>query len=104
MTAAQFARYQRAEAAQQNGFENVGIYAAAIVAANVAKVPASTCNTAAAIYLASRVVYNMLYINTEKLSTSNLRTVAFLLGVGTYVSCLSLSYSCKDQRKTDDCL
>lgn len=87
MSSAQFGQYQRAEAAQQNGFENLGLYAAAIVAANAAHLPASTVNNASAIYLASRVVYNLLYINTENLAISNLRSVTFLVGIAT---CMTL--------------
>ena len=86
MSADQFGRFQRAEAAQQNGFENIGLYAAAIVVANAARLPVSTVNTASAVYLTSRVVYNLLYVNTEKLSISNLRSVVFLVGIGTIMT------------------
>lgn len=53
----------RAEGAQQNGFENIGLFAAAVVVGNVAKLDNSTLNTLSYGYLASRVVYNFLYIN-----------------------------------------
>lgn len=52
----------RAEGAQQNGFENLGLFAAAVVIGNVAKLPNETLNGLAAAYLASRVAYNGLYI------------------------------------------
>ena len=52
----------RAEGAQQNGFENLGLFAAAVVIGNVAKLPNETLNTLSAAYLASRVAYNGLYI------------------------------------------
>ncbi|KAL6711898.1 hypothetical protein ACN47E_002941 [Coniothyrium glycines] len=76
------AKIIRAEGAQQNGFENLGLFAAAVVIGNVAKLPNSTLNTLSAAYLASRVVYNGLYIagTTDLLST--LRSVSFLTGVG----------------------
>lgn len=45
------------EAAQQNIFENLGLYAAAIVAGNVAGLPVRHMNKIAAGYIASRVVY-----------------------------------------------
>lgn len=86
MSAAQFGQYQRAEAAQQNGFENLGLFAAAIVAGNIAKLPASTLNTSAIVYLVGRIVYNLLYINTESLKLSNARTVVFLSGIGTIMT------------------
>lgn len=83
MSSSQFGQYQRAEAAQQNGFENIGLFAAAIVAGNIAKLPVSTLNTSALFYLASRAVYTLLYVKTETLQWSQLRTVVFLSGIGT---------------------
>lgn len=92
MSSAQFGKYQRAEAAQQNGFENIALYASAIVAANVARVPVSFVNAASAYYVFSRIVYNLLYINTERLSTSNLRSIVF---VSSIVTCVCGSPSCR---------
>lgn len=40
-------------------FENLGLFAAAVVAANVAKVPNSELNTLTATYLASRALFNL---------------------------------------------
>ncbi|KAF1363320.1 hypothetical protein EJ07DRAFT_163193 [Lizonia empirigonia] len=72
----------RAEGAQQNGFENLGLFAAAVVIGNVAKLDNSTLNTLSAAYLASRVAYNGLYIAGTTDMMSNLRSVSFLTGVG----------------------
>lgn len=83
MSASQFGRYQRAEAAQQNGFDNLPFFAAAVLAGQVARLPSSTLNTASFFYLATRVVYNLLYINTEQLSASNARSVVYLAGIFT---------------------
>lgn len=55
-------KYIRAEAAQQNGFENLGLYAAAIVAGHIAKLPSGQLNSLALGYVASRVLFNILYI------------------------------------------
>jgi uncharacterized MAPEG superfamily protein len=55
----------RAEGAQQNGFENLGLFAAAIVAGNIAKLDNSTLNYLSGGYLASRVIYTVLYINND---------------------------------------
>ena len=44
----------RAEAAQQNGFENIGLFGVSVLAANFAHIPAGTLNTLAAAYLATR--------------------------------------------------
>jgi hypothetical protein len=52
----------RAEGAQQNGFENIGLFAAAVVIGNVAKLDNWTLNALSVGYLASRVAYNVLYI------------------------------------------
>ncbi|KZM23748.1 uncharacterized protein EKO05_0005682 [Ascochyta rabiei] len=76
------AKIIRAEGAQQNGFENIGLFAAAVVIGNVAKLDNSTLNTLAGAYLASRVAYNGLYIAGTTDMLSNLRSVSFLTGVG----------------------
>ncbi len=72
----------RAEGAQQNGFENLGFFAAAVVAGNVAGLEPTLLNGLAYGYLLTRVVYNLVYINntTEPVATG--RTVIFLSGVG----------------------
>jgi uncharacterized MAPEG superfamily protein len=68
----------RAEAAQQNGFENLGLFAAAVVAANVAKVDSWWVNVLSLGYLGSRAAYNVLYVR----GAGGARTVVFLGGVG----------------------
>ena len=75
--------YLRAEAANENNFVNLPIFAAALVsiiggpsvgsvredrrsrqvAGNVARLTPNTLNTAAAIYLLSRVAFTLIYIN-----------------------------------------
>ncbi|KAF3048517.1 hypothetical protein E8E11_005482 [Didymella keratinophila] len=76
------AKIIRAEGAQQNGFENLGLFAAAVVIGNVAKLPNETLNALSVGYLASRVAYNALYIGGTTDTLSNLRSVSFLTGVG----------------------
>lgn len=49
----------RAESAQLNGFENLGLFAAAVVAANIAKVPNHQLNQLTAAYLATRALFNL---------------------------------------------
>ena len=49
----------RAESAQLNGFENLGLFAAAVVAANIAKVPNHQLNQLTAAYLVSRALFNL---------------------------------------------
>jgi len=74
-------RIMRAEAAQQNGFENVGLFAAAVVAGNVAGVDNWWLNTLSGVYVASRVLYNVVYINNETEGLAKVRTGVFLSGV-----------------------
>lgn len=72
----------RAEAAQTNGFENLAFFASAVVAANVAGVPTATLNTLSGGYLASRVLYNLIYINNTSEAMANARSVVFVSGIG----------------------
>ncbi|BFZ56292.1 hypothetical protein PYCC9005_003337 [Savitreella phatthalungensis] len=81
LSAEQFGRFQRAEAAQANGFDGLPLFAAAVGIASVARVPASTVNTCAGLYLASRVVFNLLYINTTDIKKSGLRSLTWLFGI-----------------------
>lgn len=76
------AKIIRAEGAQQNGFENLGLFAAAVVIGNVAKLDNSLLNTLSFAYLASRVAYNGLYIAGTTDTLANIRSLAFLAGVG----------------------
>jgi len=72
----------RAEGCQQNGFENVGIFAAAVVAANVAKLDVGYLNMLSWGYIASRVVYTYVYLNNTSLGFAYVRSVVFVGGVG----------------------
>ncbi|KAF7846300.1 hypothetical protein BT93_L4652 [Corymbia citriodora subsp. variegata] len=74
-------RIQRAEGAQQNGFENVGLFAAAVVAGNIAKLDNWTLNALTGGYLASRVLYNLLYINNTTDGAANARSAVFVSGI-----------------------
>lgn len=72
----------RAEGCQQNGFENVGVFAAAVVAANVAKLDVGYLNMLSWGYIASRVVYTYIYLNNTSLGFAYVRSVVFVGGVG----------------------
>ena len=72
-------KISRAEAAQQNGYENLGFFAAAVVAANVAKVDYWWINTLSAGYIASRVLFNIVYI---KGVDGHIRGGFFYCGIG----------------------
>jgi len=69
----------RAEGCQQNGFENVGIFAAAVV---VAKLDVGYLNMLSWGYIASRVVYTYIYLNNTSLGFAYVRSVVFVGGVG----------------------
>lgn len=44
--------------------------------------PSETMNWLSGAYLASRVVYNLIYINNESAAAANARSVVFVGGVG----------------------
>ncbi|PMD15456.1 hypothetical protein NA56DRAFT_733632 [Hyaloscypha hepaticicola] len=75
-------RIIRAEAAQTNGFKNLPLFATAVLAGNLAGLPASTLNTLSGGYLISRVLYNLVYINNTTEGVGHLRSVVFLAGIG----------------------
>ncbi|KAH7370489.1 hypothetical protein BKA65DRAFT_522205 [Rhexocercosporidium sp. MPI-PUGE-AT-0058] len=72
----------RAEGAQTNGFENLGLFAPAVVAGNLAGISAQTLNTLSGGYIVSRILYNYIYINNTSQAAANLRSVVFVTGVG----------------------
>jgi uncharacterized MAPEG superfamily protein len=75
------ARVERAESAHRNGLENLPLIASAILAANFAGVPVAEINALAATWLALRALYNVLYINTVRLSASRARSLTWFAGV-----------------------
>ena len=80
-------RFTRIKGAQQNGFENLGFFAAAVVAGNLAGLSSSTLNGLSAGYVVSRVVYTAVYINNTNPKFSDLRSLLWLVGVG---QCINL--------------
>ena len=74
-------RIIRAEAAQFNGFENMGLFASAVVAGNMARLNPSTLNGLSMGYVAIRFIYNHLYIFGSTKGLAQMRTVTFLSGV-----------------------
>ncbi|KAF2840897.1 hypothetical protein M501DRAFT_1010091 [Patellaria atrata CBS 101060] len=74
-------RIQRAEGAQANGFENLGLYAAAVVAANIAGVDNKWLNILSGTYIASRYAYNKVYIANDDVAPE-VRTAVFFIGIG----------------------
>lgn len=75
------ARLFRARSAHQNGFENLGLFAAAVVAGNLAHLDNSWLNGLSVGYVISRMVYNLIYINNTTDALASTRTVVFVSGV-----------------------
>ncbi|KAK6330001.1 hypothetical protein TWF718_003428 [Orbilia javanica] len=76
-----FARSQRAQAASENGLEILGFWGAAVLAGNVAKLSTDSLNNHALVFLGSRVLYSMLYINISSLKLSALRSLVWGVGI-----------------------
>jgi uncharacterized MAPEG superfamily protein len=73
-------RITRAESAQQNGFENIGLFATAVLAGNVAGLDTSWLNALSLGYVLSRIVYNFIYINNTTAALAATRTLVFMSG------------------------
>jgi uncharacterized MAPEG superfamily protein len=75
-------RIIRAEMAQQNGFENVGLFAAAVVAGNMAQLDHTWLNVLSFGYVISRVIYNIVYVHNTTAALAATRTMVFTSGAG----------------------
>ena len=73
----------RAYAAQQNSWEALAVYVAALVAAFIGNVPLETLGLIAGIFAASRVAYLVCYLA----DLATLRSLVWLFGFG---SCICL--------------
>lgn len=76
----------RAEACQQNGFENLPIFGMALLCGLVAELPGYLMNAMAALYLLSRIIYTILYIFVDSYAMSLLRSFTFLGQVTLYMA------------------
>ncbi|GAA5867211.1 hypothetical protein JCM1840_004988 [Sporobolomyces johnsonii] len=81
-------RFLRAEAATANTLEALPMFTAAIIAGACARLPAEYMNQFAAVYLASRALFSLLYVNTTRRKYSFLRTIVFSGGVASIVRTL----------------
>ncbi|KAI1117579.1 hypothetical protein F5Y14DRAFT_448035 [Nemania sp. NC0429] len=80
-------RILRAESASSNGFEGLPLFAAAIVAGNSAGLSALTLNSLTVGYIASRVVYNYVYIFLSgNRKFAGLRTPIWFVGIGSIMT------------------
>lgn len=77
----------RAEGASANGFETIGLYAAAVVAANTAGVDTKFINLATLGYVASRYAFLYTYIILgENRKLSSLRSLIWGSGIALILS------------------
>lgn len=79
-------RVLRAEACQQNGFENLPIFGIALFCGLVADLPGYMMNTMAALYLLFRVTFTILYIFVDSHAMSLLRSFSFFGQVALYMA------------------
>ncbi|KAK3905586.1 hypothetical protein C8A05DRAFT_30588 [Staphylotrichum tortipilum] len=80
-------RISRAKAASANGFETIGLYAAAVVAGNVAGVATERINKLTAAYIASRILYIYVYVALQdNARLAALRPFVWLGGITTLMS------------------
>lgn len=70
----------RAEGAQQNGFENLGIFTAGVVAGNAAGLDAGYLNALSTAYVATRVVYTFVYVSNRTRAVAHIRSVVYVGG------------------------
>ncbi|OAX78722.1 hypothetical protein ACJ72_06967 [Emergomyces africanus] len=72
----------RAHSAHLNALEGLPLFAAAMVAGNVAKLPASDLNVIAAEYIGARIIYTALYMGVRSEGLSYLRTGVWAWSIG----------------------
>ena len=75
-------RILRAEGAMQNHLDNIGLFAAAVVAGNVAKLSPRVLNGLSLGYFFCRVVYMYVYIRNETRAHAFVRAATFFTGLG----------------------
>lgn len=76
------AKILRCEGAMMNGHENIVLFAAAIVAGNAAGLDNELLNGLSLGYIASRLLYNIVYAWQDSSKKALLRPLTFFLGLG----------------------
>jgi uncharacterized MAPEG superfamily protein len=61
-----------------NGLDNIGLFAAAVVAGNAAHLPTQLLNTLSVAYVVSRVIFSVAYVQ----NMPKTRVAAFFGGLG----------------------
>ncbi|EEH10909.1 conserved hypothetical protein [Histoplasma capsulatum G186AR] len=75
-------KLSRARSAHLNALESLPLFAAAMIAGNVAKLPAGDLNTIAAEYIGARMLYTVLYMGVKSEGLSYLRTGVWAWSIG----------------------
>ncbi|KAM3444007.1 hypothetical protein NHJ13734_001606 [Beauveria thailandica] len=80
-------RVARAKAASDNGFETIGLYAAAVVAANAAGVETPLLNRLTIGYVISRYAFVFVYVQLgANRNAAPVRSLTWLAGIGAIVA------------------
>ncbi|GAA5979561.1 hypothetical protein JCM5350_004937 [Sporobolomyces pararoseus] len=74
-------KYVRAEAATSNTFETLPLFAVAVLAGAVARLPLEQQHRFAFTYVGIRILYSLLYINVTSNKYSGIRSVVWLTGI-----------------------
>lgn len=75
---ATYARYERARAAHANALENLPLFAAAVICANIAGLDVAMVNMVCGVFLGLRTVYLSLYIAIERQALSYARSMVWM--------------------------
>lgn len=75
-----FAAYERAASAHKNGMENLPLVVGAVALGNMAHLDVGFLNQIMGWYLASRVLYTLLYIGVSNISLSFTRSLTWFAG------------------------
>lgn len=84
-------RILRAESAMVNGYDNLGLFAAAVCVGNVAKLDNVLLNWLAAVYVGSRLLYIPAYIYNDTVRSVHTRSAIFAVGLGVNVALFVLA-------------
>lgn len=76
LSEAEYARYERAEACSANLFENLSLFASAVIVGNMAGL--KNLNTFVGAYLGLRIVYAFAYIGISSSSASYIRSALWV--------------------------
>ncbi|KAK6360933.1 hypothetical protein TWF730_007048 [Orbilia blumenaviensis] len=83
-----FARSQRAQAASANGLEILSFWGLAVLAGNFAQLPIQSLNDHTLVFLGSRVLYSILYVNISTPKLSALRSLVWGVGIAAIANLL----------------